>query len=249
MLALRQRLVPHLSPGLLIRPLGSRCRVLPCGQGRTFYQYLDKASHRLGSLVKETALKAGLSGGTRAVGQDQDGNKYYEEPPTYVGGAPKRSVQTPGGLGDAFDFDVNSVPSEWRHWLSGSRIDPCVSPICTNHLRNVCRTVMDSYCQLVINGVPTHICWFGCSPTPEELEGRARELEALHARVRAIEAEEVKYRLSGSRGASTGPVAPTSFERSVLAAADGKDLAPAGQQQRNEPTGQGESFKPGAWVP
>ena len=60
--------------------------------------------------MKDAAVKTGLSSGSVAVGEDEAGNKYYEEPPIYSGGPPKRSIVTPGGLADAFDFDANAVP-------------------------------------------------------------------------------------------------------------------------------------------
>lgn len=172
---------------------------------RSFYQYLDQATHRLGAAMKDAAVKTGLSSGSVAVGEDEAGNKYYEEPPIYSGGPPKRSIVTPGGLADAFDFDANAVPSEWRHWLSCARLDP---------------------------------------PTPEELQGRAVELEALQGRVRALEAEEAKERHTMMLAKA---VAEEREAKQVHAALEKSKHTT--QTEKAEPSGQGESFQPGAWRP
>jgi NADH:ubiquinone oxidoreductase subunit len=162
-----------------------------------------------------------------------------EDAPVYSGGRPRRFVVTPGGQADAFDFDVNSVPSEWRHWLAGARQDP---------------------------------------PSVQELEGLERDRAQLQSRVAALEAEEVKERLSLGQDPA--------FEKSVLVAAAQGHATPVGatanggtkQQQRpspspspsssplapppppplppgtppsnsSEPTGQGETFQVGTWTP
>ena len=130
------------------------------------------------------------------------------------------------------DFDTNSVPSEWRQWLSGIRTEV---------------------------------------PTEAESQQVAHAALKMQAKVAALDAAEAKERLARASGLGGGGAAApaAAFAGQVAAAAAASSATPpaaepaaaatklkpfrAGSSTKqavpSTPSGQGESFVPGAWVP
>ena len=130
------------------------------------------------------------------------------------------------------DFDTNSVPSEWRQWLSGIRTEV---------------------------------------PTEAESQQVAHAALKMQEKVAALDAAEAKERLARASGLGGGGAAApaAAFAGQVAAAAAASSATPpaaepaaaatklkpfrAGSSTKqavpSTPSGQGESFVPGAWVP
>lgn len=143
------------------------------------------------------------------------------------------------------DFDTNSLPSEWRQWLSGIRTDP----------------PSDAESQKV-------------ALDAERMQEKVAALDAAEAKERLARASGFGGMAAGGgsaaapaaafarqvadAAAAAGPVSPSDADAPAPDAAapitekNPRPFRPGDSTKQavpSKPSGQGESFVPGAWVP
>ncbi|XP_010907790.1 uncharacterized protein [Elaeis guineensis] len=193
------------------------------------------------------------------VGVDKAGNRYFTRKEEIDGAMKeKRWVVFKG------EEDPTSIPVEWICWLNGQR-----KKAPTPEDLKIGRTIgfdFESYGLYRLFGSPMCSCCYVCSnsqPEMIELEARREHVRQNVAFLKKKEEEErkslgggIRQRKTISKGGSLDlksfiqqfPSASFDHNRGFEEVSDEID-GTKNKDRSSEPTGSGESFKPGTWQP